>query len=140
VLTADLRVKVSGASSAADGKTFSETVAVRNAGPATATAIAIRMSTPGALTVKRAGGGSAGGGALHWSAAALAAGRTIRHRVTFKVGGHAHKRVSIRVSATSSGVADSDPSTNKAKTGVQLHPVHHRRKKHHRPKHHHPGG
>jgi hypothetical protein len=135
--SADLQVSVRGAGSAADGTKFAETLKITNAGPSAATAVRARMSVPRGVSVKHADGGTTGGGALHFSAASLAAGATVSYRVGFKVGAHANRHVTIAVSA-SSGVADLDSTDNASSRSVSLHPVKHKHKpkRHHKPKKH----
>jgi hypothetical protein len=115
--TADLSVTISGATRASTNSTFSETLTVKNLGPAAATNLTSAMSVPGAVTVSSSGGGALSGGQVRWSLPTLASGATVSYTVTFRAGPHASGTTAITGSA-SSATADPNPANNSATLGL----------------------
>ncbi len=123
---ADLRVTLSGPSSAKDGKSFTETLRVHNAGPSIASHVVSAITVPNGLAV-------AAGGKVRWTDRSLSSGAGVTYKVTFTVGAHAHGQVTIHGSAKSSS-DDPDAHNNRAGAKLDLRPAHrhHKRRKHHR--------
>jgi len=117
---ADLKVTITGPSTAADGTSFSEAVKVSNAGPAAATGVLTGLVIPNGLTVTATGGGSRLGPAIYWSDGSIASGASVTYAITLKVNSGAHGSVLIPVATASTQVKDPDYLNNAAVTVVAL--------------------
>jgi hypothetical protein len=120
---ADVKVSITGPSHAADSATFSETIKVTNAGPATATSVITGLVAPNSLTVTSTGGGSKLGSAIYWTAPSITAGQSVTYTVTFKVAANARGSALIAVAAASTQIKDPDYANNAAATTVALGPT-----------------
>lgn len=120
---ADISVSLSGPASAADGSTFTETLKIANAGPANATSVLSTMTVPNGVSVVGAGGGMRIGGLIVWSDSAVAAGGSLDHVVTFRVGTNSRGRVTIAAAAASLQVNDPNYSNNATATVITLGPT-----------------
>jgi uncharacterized repeat protein (TIGR01451 family) len=119
---ADVSVTISGPASAAENATFTETVTVKNNGPAAATNVITALIVPGGVTVKNAGGGSPALGSLIWSAASILPGTSKTYTVTFTVGAHTKATVLIGAAAASLTVPDPNYTNNAAARTITLGP------------------
>jgi len=96
---ADLKVKLSMPSEAADGSTVTQTVTVTNQGPAAADTEVTGLNEPSQLAVIDAGGALVRGPLLSWSMPSLAPGASLTFKVTVQVGAHDHETVTVNVGA-----------------------------------------
>ena len=117
---ADLKVTINGATKAADGSTFIESVTVSNSGPGAATNVLTGLVTPAQITVTNAGGGSQTGPAVSWTDHSIPAGVSVTHMVTSKVAAHAHGNVLMPVAAGSTQVKDPNYLNNVAVQTITL--------------------
>jgi Bacterial Ig domain/Domain of unknown function DUF11 len=118
--SADVRISITGASKAAAGSTFSETVNVANAGPSPATAVLSGLTVPSGVSVVNTGGGRLVGGIVTWNDPTLAASASLTHAVTFKVNPHTSRTVLVGGSAASLKVKDPNYANNVAAVAVRL--------------------
>ena len=98
---ADLKVKLSMPSSAADGAIVTQTVTVTNQGPATANTEVTALNEPTQLAVINADGALVRGPLLTWSMPTLAAGASKTFTVTVQVGAQDHETVQVSAGALS---------------------------------------
>ena len=96
---ADLKVKLSMPSSAADGAIVTQTVTVTNMGPATANTEVTGLNEPSQLAVMDADGALVRGPLLTWSMPSLAAGASKTFTVTVQVGARDHETVQVNAGA-----------------------------------------
>jgi Domain of unknown function DUF11 len=120
---ADVSVSLSGPASAADGSSFTETLKIANAGPASASTLVSAMTVPAGVTVAGTGGGMRVGGLIVWSDSAIAAGGRLTHTVTFRVATNSGGRVTIAGAAASLQVSDPNYSNNATAAVVALGPA-----------------
>jgi len=117
---ADIRVSISGPSSAADGSTFTETITVLNAGPAAAKNVITALPVPSGLSVTSSPGASEIHSILYWTDPLLAYGAPpLTYTVTFKVASNARGNADIGVAAASE-TPDPNLLNNAALTVVKL--------------------
>jgi hypothetical protein len=98
---ADLKVKLSMPSAAADGAIVTQTVTVTNMGPATANTEVTALNEPSQLAVIDADGALVRGPLLTWSMPTLAAGASNTFTVTVQVGAQDHETVQVNAGALS---------------------------------------
>lgn len=98
---ADLKVKLSMPSAAADGAIVTQTVTVTNMGPATANTEVTALNEPSQLAVLNADGALVRGPLLTWSMPSLAAGTSKTFTVTVQVGALDHETVQVNAGALS---------------------------------------
>jgi hypothetical protein len=98
---ADLKVKLSMPSSAADGTVVTQTVTATNMGPATANTEVTALNEPSQLAVLDADGALVRGPLLTWSMPSLAAGASVTFTVTVQVGAQDHETVQVSAGALS---------------------------------------
>ena len=118
--SADVRMSITGASKAAVGTTFSETVNVANAGPSSATAVVSGLTVPSGVSVVNTGGGRLVGRIVTWNDPTLATGASVSHVVTFRVNPHTNRTVVVGGSAASLKVKDPNYANNVAAVFVRL--------------------
>jgi len=118
--TADLVVTITGATKAADGASFTETVKVANAGPAPATSVLTGLTVPKGVTVTSTGGGTSTNGVIYWTDATLASGASVSYTVTFKVSAKTNETVAIGAASASTQVKDPNLANNVAAIEVTL--------------------
>ncbi len=98
---ADLKVKLSMPSKAADGAIVTQTVTVTNQGPAAASTEVTALNEPSELAVIDADGALVRGPLLTWSMASLAPGASKTFTVTVQVGARDHDTVTVDAGALS---------------------------------------
>jgi Big-like domain-containing protein/uncharacterized protein DUF11 len=117
---ADLSASITGATKAADGSSFTETVKVANAGPAPATSVITGLTVPKDVTVTSTGGGTSTDGVVYWTDPSLASGASVSYTVTFKVAAKANETVVIGAATASTQVKDPNLDNNVAAIEVTL--------------------
>lgn len=117
---ADLSAALSGLTHALDGSTFSETLTVSNAGPATATDVSSAITVPSQVTVTNSGHGWMFGGDIIWVDESLAAGATVSYTVTFEVNAEARGSVMVDGATISQEVDDPNLANNSTWIVVRL--------------------
>ena len=115
--TADLSVAISGATQANANSSFSETLTVKNLGPATATSVSAALTIPSNVSVSGAAGGVVSGSQVKWSAPSLAAGASANYTVSFRAGPKVSGTAAITGSATAA-TADPNAANNSATQSV----------------------
>jgi len=118
--TADLRATITGATKAADGTSFTETVKVVNAGPAPATTVITGLTVPKGVTVTGTGGGTSAGGVVYWTDPSLASGASVSYTVTLKVAAKTNETVVVGAATASTQVKDPNLANNVAGIEVTL--------------------
>lgn len=96
---ADLKVKLSMPSRAADGAIVTQRVTVTNQGPAPANTEVTALNEPSQLAVIDGGGALVRGPLLTWSRGSLAPGASLTFTVTVQVGAHDHETVVVNAGA-----------------------------------------
>ena len=117
---ADVTVAIIGPAHAAGGSTFTETITVANAGPATATDVITGLIVPSGLTATNTSGGRISHSVISWTVPSLAPSAAVTYTVTFKVAAQIHRRVLIGVVSASTHVRDPRYANNAAATFVTL--------------------
>lgn len=121
---ADLKVSISGPSSAANGSSFSEVVTVADTGPAPTKDVITALLVPRGVSITSTGGGTLIGAALDWSEGSILPGAGDVYTVTFKVSSTARGSVAIPVGAASLLTPDPNYANNAAITTVALGQTH----------------
>jgi hypothetical protein len=117
---ANLSASITGATKAADGSSFTETVKVANAGPAPATSVVTGLTVPKGVTVTSAGGGTSTDGVIYWTDPSLASGASVSYTVTFKVAAKTNETVVIGAATASTQVKDPNLANNVSAIEVTL--------------------
>ena len=130
--TADITVKLAGATRATPGSTFVERLTVSNRGPSTATNVISEIRVPRGLLVAHSNGGRKVGRFVRWGDPALAVGQRARYTLRLRAARRAVGRVVVAGGSVSTQVQDPNTNNNVAGHLVRLRPTkHHRRHGHH---------
>lgn len=113
---ADVSVAITAPSSVRQGGTFTATLTVRNAGPATATTVASGITVPRGLRITAGGGGAVArdGRAVGFLAPSIASGATVTYTVTVAVDRGVRGAQTLAAAGTSLRVADPNLRNNVA--------------------------
>ncbi len=121
--TADVSSTITGPTKALNNKNFTETIKVKNSGPAAATNTVTTLAVPAGVSVVSAPGAKIvkkyNKVYLEWRISSLAAGKTATYTATFKVGASTHAAATIYVAAVS-GVKDPNTANNKSTSKIRL--------------------